>query len=343
MNAAPNPKRQADPLRVGPLRDAAGNIVPNRHFPDMPALTAYIHAHGLKAGIYSSPGPTTCAGYAASYEHEEQDARLFAEWGFDFLKYDWCSYSGIAKGDTSVATAQKPYRLMGAILQRLPRDVVFNLCQYGRANVWEWGAEVGGHCWRTAGDLGGELNRIFDVALKNAEHRAWSKPGAWNDPDYIQIGYIGSARGGGLPEPCPLTPSEQYAFMSLWSLMASPLFYSGDMSRLDEFTLNVLCNPEVIDIDQDPLGDSARVVKLTPDTFLMVKTLEDGTKAIGLCNRGDLTAEITAKWSDLEVNGRQVLRDVWRQRDLGTFDRAYKATVPRHAVVLLRVAPAKGR
>ena len=361
-----NAERQSDPWRVGPLRDAQGNILPNRHFPDMKALTDYIHAHGLKAGTYTGPGPRTCAGFAASYEHEAQDARQFADWGFDFLKYDWCSYGDIAKKDKSpeLEKLQKPYRLMGDLLKQQPRDIVFNLCQYGMGKVWEWGAEVGGHCWRTAGDLGFELNRIFDVALANAAHRAWSKPGAWNDPDYIQIGFIGDARGMGQPKPCPLTPNEQYAFMSLWCLMAAPLFYSGDMNRLDAFTLNVLCNPEVIDVDQDPLGRCAAVTNLTEDTFVMVKDLEDGSKAVGLFNRGEVETTVAARWAELgirslaevrdpwqkgasrlltsrKVGGSpQRARDLWRQKELGVFRGEFKASVPRHGVVLVRLWPA---
>lgn len=333
---------QPDSARVGPLRDAAGNILPNRFFPDMAALTAYIHSKGLKAGIYSSPGPLTCAGYAGSYQHEEQDARQFAAWGFDFLKYDWCSYDRIVHRDHSLPTLQRPYRLMGDALRQLPRDVVFNLCQYGMGNVWTWGAAVGGNCWRTSGDLGGELNRVVDVALANVEHAAaWSKPGAWNDPDYLQIGYVGDAHGGGgLARPCPLTPTEQYSFMSLWSLMAAPLVYSGDMGRLDAFTLNVLCNPEVIAIDQDPLGRCARAVRLTPDTFLLVKPLADGSTAVGLCNRGDISVDIRARWADVGVTGPQHVRDVWRERDLGVLAAGYDAVVHRHGVVLLRLSAA---
>ena len=351
MNATPDAKRKPDPLRVGPFRDAAGNINPNKYFPDMRALTDYIHARGLKAGIYTSPGPLTCGGFCGAYKHEEQDAKQFAEWGFDFLKYDWCSYTPIAegkdpsagniptctKGAPNLQAYQYPYRLMGGILKKLPRDVVFNLCQYGMGDVWEWGAEIGGHSWRTGDDLGAELNRIFPVALKNATHGKWSKPGAWNDPDYIQIGYVGDARGGSMPKPCPLTPTEQYSFMSLWCLMAAPLFYSGDMSQLDAFTLNVLCNPEVIEVDQDPLGECAQVVKLTDDTFLMVKRMEDGSKVVGLCNRGETKEVITAKWNDLGVTGKHIVRDLWRQKNLGKFTDQFKATVPRHGVVLVRV------
>ena len=337
MNAEADAKRQPDPLRLGPFRDEHGTLLPNKHFPDMKGLADYIHAKGLKAGLYTSPGPKTCAGFAGSYQHEAQDAKLFADWGYDFLKYDWCSYRTVVTTPTSLAEMKRPYQLMGDLLRHQSRDMVFNLCQYGMGDVWKWGAEVGGHSWRTSGDLGFELDRIFEVALKNCEHRDWQKPGAWNDPDYIQIGHIGNARGGGLPAPCALTPTEQYSFMSLWALMASPLFYSGDMTKLDEFTLNVLCNPEVIAVNQDPLGQCARVVMLSDDTFLMVKDLEDGTKAVGLCNRGETKASVTARWSDLGVAGRQAVRDVWRHQPLGEFAAEFKADVPRRGVVLIKV------
>jgi alpha-galactosidase len=331
-----------DPRRLGPARDAAGNVLPNQYFPDMAALTAYIHARGLKAGIYSSPGPRTCTGYTGAYGHEEQDARQFAAWGFDFLKYDWCSYGSVADkqaGLSPLERQQHPYRLMGGLVGKLPRDIVFNLCQYGMGDVWEWGEAAGGQSWRTAGDLGAELNRLFEVAVKNAEHRAWSRPGSWNDPDYLQIGFVGDARTNGRPVPCPLTPTEQYAFMSLWCLSAAPLIYGGDLGALDDFTLNVLANPEVIDVDQDPLGEAARVVPLTPESFLMVKNLEDGSKAVGLCNRGETTAHLTARWAGLGLRGPQAVRDLWRQRDLGEFGEQFEATVPRHGVVLLRLTP----
>jgi alpha-galactosidase len=333
MNAA----KQKDPLRVGPLRDERGNILPNKHFPGMKAMTDYIHAKGLKAGIYTSPGPRTCAGFAGSYQHEALDAKQFADWGFDLLKYDWCSYGEIVKGDNSLAAFKKPYQLMGDLLNQQKRDILLNLCQYGMGNVWEWGAEVGGQSWRTSGDLGFELNNIFNVALKNAEHREWSKPGSWNDPDYVQIGYIGDARGGGLPAPCPLTPNEQYAFMSLWCLMASPIFYSGDMTKLDEFTLNVLCNPEVIEVNQDPMGQCARAIQLDENTFIMVKDLADGSKAVGLCNRGEMETTLSARCADLGIKGKPRVRDLWRQKDLGRLESEFRATVPRHGVLLVRV------
>ena len=334
MNA-PNNK---DSLRVGPLRDEQGNILPNHHFPDMKGLTDYIHSKGLKAGLYTSPGTLTCGGFAGAYQHEEQDARQFAAWGFDFLKYDWCSYEKIAGADKSLETYQKPYRQMGSILKSLDRDIVFNLCQYGMGDVWKWGNEVDGQCWRTSGDLGFELDRIFDVAIKNSEYRQYSKPGAWNDPDYIQIGWIGNASKQGIPELTPMPAAMQYAYMSLWSLMAAPLIYSGDMSKLDEFTINVLCNPEVIEVNQDPLGESALVIKIDIDRFLMIKNLEDGSKAVGLFNRGKNAADVSVDWIALQLSGKQSVRDLWHQKELGIFDQKYSAKVPALGVVMVKIS-----
>jgi alpha-galactosidase len=323
-NAAKNP----DPKRVGPPRDSQGNILTNQYFPDMKAMTDYIHARGLKAGIYSSPGPVTCQGFAASGKHEAQDAKQFADWGFDLLMYDWCSYGGIHSKD--IEFLKRPYKLMGGLLKQQNRDIQFNICQYGMGDVWKWGAEVGGQSWRTAFDIGYDLNRVAEVALKNASHWEYSKPGSWNDPDNIIIGYYGKG-------PCRMTPTEQYAYMSYWCLMAAPLSYGGDMIRLDEFTLNVLCNPEVIEIDQDTLGECAHVVPLSERTFLMVKRLDDGGTAVGLCNRGEGNVEVTAKWSDLGLTGKKIVRDLWRQKDLGTFDNQFSASIGRHGVVLLRL------
>jgi len=333
-----NAPKNKDPERVGALRDDNGNIVPNKHFPDMKLLTSFIHTKGLKAGIYTSPGTLTCGGFAGAWQHEEQDAKQFADWGFDFLKYDWCSYEKIAGTDKSVEALQKPYRQMGTILKSLDRDIVFNLCQYGMGEVWKWGGEVGGHCWRTSGDLGFELDKIFDVALKNSEHRLNSKPGEWNDPDYIQIGWIGNASKMGVPQLTSMPDAMQYAYLSLWSLMAAPLIYSGDMSKLDSFTLNVLCNPEVIEVDQDPLGECGAVIKKTDANFLMVKDLADGSKAVGFFNRGKEEVEISADWKELQLAGIQTIRDLWHEKELGLYVDSLTFSVPPQGVVLVKIA-----
>ncbi len=332
-----------DPTLQGEPRDTKGMVNSNPRFPDMKALTDYIHSKGLKAGIYTSPGPLTCAGHTAAYEHEKLDVERFVEWGYDFLKYDWCSYDKVAK-DRSVPELQKPYRLISGILAAQPRDIVLNLCQYGMGNVWEWGAEVGGNSWRTAGDLGGSFEGIpaalfrdgFDVYSKNELHR-YGGPGHWNDPDYLLLGYLSDWKGGTAKS--PLTPNEQYTHVSLWALVAAPLIFSGDITRLDDFTLGLLANDEVIDIDQDPLGRPGKRAAKNGDLEVWVRDMEDGSKAVGLFNRGEGVAEVKAEWSDLGIGGKQVVRDVWRQHDVGVFEGSFTALVARHGVVLVRVRP----
>lgn len=332
-----------DPSLLGEARDDKGMINSNGRFPDMKGLTDYIHAKGLKAGIYTSPGPYTCAGHVSAWQHEELDVRRFVEWGYDFLKYDWCSYNGVAK-DKSVEELQKPYRLVSAILAKQPRDIVLNLCQYGMGNVWEWGAEVGGNSWRTAGDLGGSFEGIpaalfrdgFDVYSKNELHR-YGGPGRWNDPDYLLLGYLSDWKGG--TAMTPLTPNEQYAHISLWALVAAPLIFSGDITRLDDFTLGLLTNDEVIDVDQDPLGKPGRRIAKSGDLEVWVREMEDGSKAVGLFNRGEGLAEVTALWADIVVQGEQRVRDLWRQKDLGVHKDSFTAYVARHGVVMVRMWP----
>lgn len=315
----------------GPARDADGNILSNKRFPDMNALTDYIHSKGLRAGIYISPGPTTCSGYEGSYGHEAQDAKRFADWGFDFLKYDFCSYGSVWKGDTP-QEHKRPYKLMGDLLKEQDRDIVYNLCQYGMANVWEWGAEVGANSWRTAGDIGANPAG-YSVGFTLDGREQWVGPGRWNDPDYINIGNLGA--------PTLLTPNEQYTYVTLWSMLAAPLFFSGDMAKLDDFTLGLLTNDEVIEVDQDPLGIQAHQVSRDNDTEVWVKDLDDGSKAVGLFNRNELPLKVTAKWMDLGVEGKQRVRDLWRQSDVGEFSGSFSTEVPRHGAMMLRMWPAK--
>ncbi len=324
-----------------PYRDERGAILPNAKFPDIKGMVDYIHSKGLKAGLYTGPGPWTCAGYVASYEHERIDAEKFAEWGFDFLKHDWCSYTQVA-GGKDLEHLQRPYKIMGDILKTLPRDIVYNLCQYGMGNVWTWGAEVGGHCWRTTGDLGLErgdlLPGFYQIGLSNARHYEYAGPGHWNDPDYILIGYVGNARGQNEPgQPTKLTPHEQYSYMSMWCLMAAPLFFSGDMRLLDDFTLGILCSNEVIEINQDPLGRQAKPLVQDDETLVMAKPMEDGSVAVGLFNLAELPRSISVDWSLLGVQGQQRVRDLWQQKDLGEFTNRFTVSVPRHGVALIRV------
>ena len=328
-----------------PYRDENGAVLPNAKFPNMKGMVDYIHSHGLRAGTYISPGPWTCAGYVGSAGHEKTDAEKFAEWGFDLLKYDLCSYGAIKANRTNtVAGLQKPYRQMGDILKTLDRDIVLNICEYGLGNVWEWGAEVGGNSWRTTGDLGltagSRLPGCLKIGLSNMQHWEHAGPGGWNDPDYLLIGWIRDARKAGLEQasiPCKLSGHEQYSYMSMWCLMAAPLFYSGDMTQLDEFTLNVLCNSEVLDVNQDALGKQARPVVYEDGVLVLAKEMEDGSSAVGLFNLGERERTIKVDWKTLGLSGKQRVRDLWRQKELGEFEDGFEAEVERHGVVLVRM------
>jgi alpha-galactosidase len=332
-----------DQSLLGEPRDKNGLINSNRRFPDMKAMTGYIHSLGLKAGIYTSPGPKTCAGFVAAYKFEDKDIQRYAEWGFDFLKYDWCSYGEIAK-DRSLPELQKPYLQISSIIARQERDIVLNLCQYGMGDVWKWGKSVGGNSWRTAGDLGGSFEGIgtalfrdgFDVFTTNELYK-YGGPGGWNDPDYLLLGYLSNWEGETVPT--PLTPNEQYTQVSLWALQAAPLIFSGDITRLDDFTLSLLTNDEIIDVDQDPLGKPGFRVAKNGETEIWKRELVDGSIATGLFNRGKAAADVAAIWSDLGISGKFVVRDLWRQTDLGTFTDKYSVKVARHGVAMIRLIP----
>jgi alpha-galactosidase len=332
-----------DTTLTGEPRDKDGMINSNKRFPDMKSLTDYIHSKGLKAGIYTSPGPFTCAGHVAAYKFEEQDVARFVEWGYDFLKYDWCSYRNVGRRDT-LPDLQKPYILIGGILKKHKRDIVLNLCQYGMGDVWKWGKEVGGNSWRTAGDLGGSFEGIgaalfrdgFDVYSRDSL-QYFGGPGAWNDPDYLLLGYLSNWNGETVPT--PLTPNEQYTHVSLWSILAAPLIFSGDITRMDDFTLSLLTNDEIIEVNQDPLGKPGFRVAKEGDREVWMRPLEDGSIAVGLFNRGEYETKVTALWSDLHIVGKQIVRDLWRQKNLGKFSDKFSAKVPRHGVVMARISP----
>ncbi len=319
-------------------RDKDGSIRTNEKFPDMKALGDYVHAQGLRFGIYSSPGPKTCAGYEASWQHEEQDAKSWAGWGVDYVKYDWCSYDSIAK-DKSLPELKKPYAVMRAALDKAPHDIVFSLCQYGMGDVWTWGAEVGGNCWRTTGDITDTWSSMAGIGFSQNGHEAFAGPGHWNDPDMLVVGKVG---WGNLHD-TKLTPNEQYTHISLWCLLAAPLLIGCDMAQLDAFTLNLLTNDEVLEVDQDPLGKQAARIAKDGESEVWAKKMEDGSFAVGLFNRAQEARRVSASWKDLGLAGPQRVRDLWRQKDLGSFDGSFATEVARHGVVLVRVFPAKAR
>jgi len=331
-------RRGSDDATVGgPTRDEAGRIRTNKRFPDMKALTDCVHSLGLKIGTYISPGPWTCAGYEGSWQHEQADAQQFAAWGFDYLKYDWCGYGSIVP-EPDLKQMQEPYRFMRMCLDRVDRDIVFSLCQYGMGDVWKWGAEVGGNCWRTTGDITDSWGSMSGIGFRQAELAPYASPGHWNDPDMLVVGLVGW--GPNLRE-SRLTPNEQYTHISLWCLLSSPLLIGCDLTRLDEFTTNLLTNDEVLEVNQDPLGEQARCVAKDGPREVWAKRMEDGSTAVGLFNRDEVPQTVTAKWSDLPVTGKRRVRDLWRQKDLGTFEGTFGAEIPRHGVVLVRLFPAE--
>ncbi len=315
-------------------RDAQGAIQTNAKFPDMAALSASIHAKGLKIGIYSSPGPTTCANYTASYGHEAQDAATYAQWGMDYLKYDWCSYDGVVHGDRSLPALQKPYTLMGAALAAQPRDIVYSLCQYGMGDVWTWGASVGGNCWRTTGDIDDNWGSLHSIYESQAGHEKSAGPGHWNDPDMLMVGVVGK----GSTHPTHLTPNEQVLHLSLWCLLSSPLLIGCDLTRLDPLTLALLTNDEALDINQDPLGKPAgRISKDANDGEVWARPLFDGTRAVGLVNGDTEPRTLTVRWTDIGLSGPQPVRDLWLHKNAGAFSSSYSVEVPAHGAVLLKI------
>jgi len=315
-----------------PKRDKDGNIIINEKFSDMKKLGNEIHSLGLKFGIYSSPGETTCGGYTASYGFEKNDAQSYANWGIDYLKYDWCSYADIAK-DNSLPELMKPYQVMRKELDNIDRDIVYSLCQYGMGNVWEWGDKVGGNLWRTTGDITDTWESLKKIGFDQVDDAPYSKPGHWNDPDMLIVGWLG---WGDNPHPTRLTPDEQYTHISLWSLLSAPLLIGCDLEKLDEFTLNLLTNDEVLDIDQDPLGYQARRLVNTDSIQVWVKKLQDGHRAIGIFNLSDHTVNYDLNLGEIGFQSSVTLRNLWTQKDIGKFQKSYNSIIPSHGVELLK-------
>lgn len=320
-----------------PQRLPDGTIVPNEKFPNMKALGDWLHALGLKFGIYSSPGPRTCGGYLASYQHEMQDATSYAEWGIDYLKYDWCSYGDIFKkaGDTSVAAYMKPYQIMRHALKAQNRDIYYSLCQYGMKDVWKWAPEVDGNSWRTTGDITDTWESLSSIGFNQNKLYPYARPGHWNDPDMLIVGQVG---WGENLHPTRLTPDEQYTHISLWCLLSAPLLIGCDISKMDNFTLNLLTNDEVLAIDQDPLGKQAQQKIKKTNYQVWVKQLED-SYAIGIFNLSRSYQTITLNWKDAGLKGNYKTRDLWQQKDLGFFKTSFTAKVPPHGVSLLKLQP----
>ena len=304
-------------------RDARGNIQTNKKFPDMKALADYVHGKGLKLGIYSSPGPHTCAGYEGSYAHEEQDAHTYANWGIDYLKYDWCDARNYYTDEDMHAIYQK----MGDALHATGRPIVYSLCQYGRADVWKWAPDVSGNLWRTTGDIRDAWDSMSKIVDQQAELAPYAGPGHWNDPDMLEIG------NGHMSD------TEYRTHMSLWSMLAAPLIAGNDLRDMTKEIHDILTNREVIAIDQDPLGKQATRISKSGDQEIWVRPLSGGAHAVALYNRSASDANMTVKWSDVGLKKAPAkARDVWAHSDVKLNNGDYSVDVPSHGVVLLRVS-----
>ena len=313
-------------------RDAEGNITTNSKFPDMKALSDYVHSKGLKLGIYSSPGPKTCGGYPGSYEHEQQDANTYAKWGIDYLKYDLCSYGAIMK-KAAPNDQQKQWEMMHAAYEKMHqalrsthRPIVFSLCQYGFDAVWNWGPKVGGNLWRTTGDINDTYDRMSVIGFAQAGLSKYAAPGHWNDPDMLEVG-----NGH-------MTPDEYRTHMSLWAILAAPLLAGNDLSKMDDTTKSILMNKDVIAVDQDRLGVQGDRVSATGPFEVWMKPLEGGDKAVALFNRSEAECPITVEFNSVGFDGPVHARDLWSHKDLGTLNGSYTAVVPKHGVVMLRLS-----
>lgn len=325
-----------------PARDEHGDLQPDpERFPSgMKALGDYIHSLGLEFGIYSDAGERTCGGRPGSWGHEYQDARQFARWGVDYLKYDWCN-TGEHEGGEGPAyrhrqNAVSAYLLMSQALQATGRDIVFSICEWGNNEPWLWARNIG-NLWRTTGDIydAWEGTHQWSVGLLNIIDMQvglapFAGPGHWNDPDMMEIG-----NGG-------MTDVEYRTHFSMWAILAAPLIAGNDVTNMSPATRNILMNREVIAVDQDPLGVQGDRVWKDGDLEVWARPLQGGGRAVVLLNRGEAPADITVTWAQLHYPDHLParVRDLWTHRDLPRVRGRFIArSVPPHGVSMVRIQP----
>ena len=313
-------------------RDAAGVLHPNGNFPDMKALGDYIHSKGLKFGIYSGPGAKSCAGAPASLGYEAEDAKMFASWGVDYLKYDLCSFRENMKeesgGDVekSDAIMKAAYEKMHRDLQATGRPILFSLCQYGWGKVWTWAPEVGASMWRTGEDISDKYDSMAINGFGEAGLSQYAGPGHWNDPDFLEVGNSG------------MNADEQRTHFSLWAMLAAPLIAGNDVAAMTEETKSILLNREVIAVDQDALGrEGERAWKEGP-LEVWAKPLKDGSLAVALFNRTTTATRMTLRLRDVKWTGPAAARDLWAHKEIGVLSPESSFTVPMHGVMMLRLS-----
>ena len=317
-------------------RAADGSIVCNEKFPDMKGLGDWLHANGLKLGIYSSPGDRTCGGYLGTLDHELQDAETWNAWGVDYLKYDWCGYSKVfnAQNDRSTASYVRPYLKMQEYLRQQPRDIFYSLCQYGMASVWTWGHAVDANSWRTTGDITDTWASLYRIGFElQPELYPYAGPGHWNDPDMLVVGKVGWSDN---LRDSRLTPDEQYTHITLWSLLAANMLIGCDIAQIDDFTFNLLCNNEVNAVNQDILGKQAHRDVNEDGVQIWSRPLADGSTAVGIFNLNDspVPVDLAGALGKIGFTSLSTVRDLWRQKDIPA-DTICK--IPSHGVRFIKV------
>ena len=319
-------------------RDANGVLRTNSKFPDMKALADYVHSKGLKIGIYSGPGPKTCGGYTASLGHEEQDAKMYAAWGIDYLKYDLCSFNEAVMQKQAPNDKAEQMRLMVAAydkmskaLQATGRPIVFSLCQYGWDSPWEWAPALGGNSWRTTDDINAHWDRIYAILSQQEGLQAYAGPGHWNDPDMLEV-------GNG-----ELTLAENRSHFSMWAVLASPLLAGNDLPNMKPEVKSILTNRDVIAIDQDPLGKQASRVYSDGEVEVWARHLDGGAIAVAVLNAGSdrySTHPFHLSLTKLGLNGTQQAKDLWTGKDMELTNNM-PVELASHDILLVRVATPK--
>ncbi len=304
-------------------RDAQGNIQGNQRFHDMKALADYVHGKGLKIGIYSSPGPKTCGGFEGSYQHEDQDARTYAGWGIDFLKYDMCSARKMFTNEEWPGV----YKKMGDALQKSGRPIVYSISHGDNQRIWTWAAWSGANMWRIGTDINPNPQVIEHFAFLEGGLERFAGPGHWNDPDMLEV-------GNG-----KLSVDENRQHFGLWCLLAAPLIAGNNLAVMPADVREILTNREAIAIDQDAAGVQGKLVWQEGPVSVWVKPLADGGKAVGLVNMGESPNEIQFSFRDAGLPQWAALRDVFAHQDLGVVEDTFKATVATGGILLLRAQP----
>jgi alpha-galactosidase len=315
-------------------RDETGVLHTNDKFPDMKALADYVHSKGLKIGIYSGPGPKTCAGYEGSLGHEEQDAKMYADWGIDYLKYDLCAFipAVMEKQAPNDKAAQMKlmiaaYEKMGKALKATGRPIVYSLCQYGWDSVWEWAPALGGNLWRTTGDIQPNWNSMYTILSQQEGLERYAGPGHWNDPDMLEV-------GNG-----KLSLAENRTHFSMWAMLAAPLLAGNDLPNMKPEIKAILTNRDVIAIDQDKLGKQASRVYSEGEVDVWVRHLSGGAVAVAVLNAGSdrySTHPFHLDLAKLGLHGAQKGKNLWTGKDV-TLTQAMPLELPSHDILLMRI------